>query len=114
MASVEYTAARNVSAGHSLGVVYDMDFTASRIQRRHQTVRRVARALDGSQETLRYRGDELFDVTVNEVLHADIPLWREFLESVDGGEQFTFDAYGTEVSPDNIENCVMDTNVYTE
>lgn len=91
-----------------------MDFTASRIQRRHQTINKIPRAIDGTQEVLRYRGDVLYDVTVNEVPHATMPLWREFLESVDGGEQFTFDAYGTIASPDNAEFCVMDTNAYTE
>jgi len=114
MASVTYTAKRNISSGHTLSTQYTMDFTMSRADRRHNVYNRQSESLNGTRETLRYYGSEFYDITVNEIEHADLPLWREFIESVDGGETFTIDIYGTEASPDNPVTATLESNYYAE
>lgn len=114
MANVTYTALRNISSGHVSGTEYPLDFTASRLQRSVRTNNRTPTSLDGSTEVIRYASKVTWDVVVNELEEADMPQWREFLESTDGGETFDFDAYGTDFVPDNVLLCELDTNRYTE
>jgi len=115
MASVTYTAKRNIASGHVLNTEYDLDFTASQLNRMNDTKRIQRMSLNGTTETLRYTGLEYYQVTANEIHIDNIPYFREFLESVDGGETFVFDPYGTAASPDNpISQCILESNSYTE
>lgn len=114
MGNVTYVAQRNVSNGHVKGVQYSLDFTASRLQRSSIVNNRTLTSLDNSTETLRYYTKVTWNITVNELEETDMPVWREFLDSVDGGESFDFDPYGTDASPDDVRACELESRNYSE
>lgn len=58
-------------------------------------------ALDGTTETIYKRNDKQWRILTDFISEADWPQWREFMQSVHGGEAFTFDAFGTIASPDD-------------
>lgn len=58
--------------------------------------------LDGSDgETVFFNERDEIALTVGMVHKNDLPKWREFKSSTAAGETFTFDAFGSELSPDN-------------
>ncbi len=114
MSSVTYTATRSVVASHTAGNNYALDFSAGKLDRKSKTARKTHTSRGGQSETLRYRQTITWDITTTRISGANMPLLREFLDSVDGGEVFTFDPYGTAAAPDNPVNCKLDSNGYSE
>ncbi len=114
MSSVTYTAKRSVVGSHTAGSTYALDFSAGKLNRKSKTRQKTKTAMGGQSETLRYRQTITWDITTTRVNGANMPLLREFLDSVDGGETFTFDAYGTAATPDNPVNCKIDSDGYSE
>lgn len=101
MASVTYTALRSIIAGHSSGTDYTIDFNAQALDPSYKVVKNTSQSLGGQTEVMRVRKDAFWDITSDYLEQADLAQWKEFLDSVDAGEAFTFDAYGTSASADN-------------
>lgn len=114
MPVITYTAKRALATDHVIGVEYSIEFDAARIDRSASTERKEHRALGGVTEVLRYRHDTFWQLTASMVLHTNLILWREFYHSVDGGEPFTLDAYGSLAAPDNPISVMLDGNSYVE
>ena len=47
-------------------------------------------------------------LTSDLITHANLAYWYEFLDSVDAGETFVLDPYGTVASPDTLINVKLD------
>lgn len=101
---VEYTAARNLSSGHSASTSYYINFRASNFQTRYNGVRNQQVALSGSREVIGLRVENIYSVTATMIDGDDLDLWKEFLSSVAYGESFTLDigftaTYASQVNP---------------
>jgi hypothetical protein len=68
----------------------------------------------GAPEVLLQREEVFIDVTTSVLQESQIAQWREFLASVQGGELFTFDRYGTLASPVEPKSAMLASTSYTE
>jgi hypothetical protein len=97
---------------------YQMEFSLDQADRRVAVVKSVQRALSGvAAETLLQRRDVFLDVASNLILETglyNIKQWREFFASVESGESFTFDRYGTIALPVEPKSAVLEGEGYTE
>lgn len=102
--------------GHVRGLdqQYSIEFTPRRLHRRVKVERNRSISIGGSAETILRRRDVFWDVNSGRLLEADLPQWREFLASIEGGESLTFDPYGTIALPDNPLVCELEQTDYGE
>lgn len=112
MPYVTYTAVDRGSllAAHTAGQVYTIEFDAQTLQRSQKRQNHTRTAMNGRTETLRLRKDVTWDVTTVFIEYVDLPEWYEFLDSVDAGETFTLDPYGTVATPDNPLTVELDSD----
>jgi len=100
-----------VGAGSDGKIEIDLE----QYDRKPQIEARESRSISGTTETVLHRIDNI--ITVQTVPTNDSGLlakFREFNASVAAGELFSFDAYGTELSPDNVVSCQLIANSYAE
>ena len=112
MARVSYTALRSLKNGVSVNDTVHLDFEVTKLDRSTKPQRTDHISLDGSQVSSRDRTDILFRVETVPALSLDD--FRQFLDSVDGGETFTFDPYGTFASPVAAQTAVLSSKGYKE
>jgi hypothetical protein len=96
MAFAEYVARRSLAPGHVAETPYTLilpSLVRCEIGRERKTSRRVS--MSGLAETLFYYSKRTFQVQTEPVPLDEALLLVEFLESVDDGQSFTFDPYGT-------------------
>jgi len=70
-------------------------------------------ALDGSRETLRHRADKFWLITTDVIHRDNLKYWEEFFASIEAGELFTLDPYGTISTPDNPVSVEIEEGSYT-
>jgi hypothetical protein len=103
-----------------LNQTYDLEFYSERVNRSVNVKRSVQQPMGGgAPEVLLYRRETFIDVTVLGPIGAlltevQILQWREFLASVEGGEAFTFDRYGTIAVPIEPKSAILETPDYSE
>lgn len=98
-----------------LNQTYSVDFNLEMADRASKAKRTSHQPLGGGRpEVLFFHSDVLLHVRTGVILEANIKQWREFLSSVQGGELFTLDRYGTAASPVESKNCILTTEEYTE
>lgn len=111
-----------------LGLSYSLEFYSDKGDRSVKVKRSSAQAMGGgAPEVLLYRREAYLDVSVLGPLGAlltDAPSlyplagnllqYREFLASVEGGEIFTFDQYGTIAVPDVVRQAMLSSEDYAE
>lgn len=109
MPSVNYQALRSIMSGHTKYTLYDLDFTAQTLSEAHPRTITQNTSLGGLVETVFHRADVRWSIVSTPILETgtDWEQWMEFLASVQAGEEFTFDAYGTAASPDNAITVVL-------
>lgn len=114
MAFVIYTAKRSLVTGHALDSTQSFDFRC--VPTRSRTVeRRQARSLSGASETNYFSGKYEFNVRTALLSTVDAaPLFREFLDSVESGETFTLDPYGTLSAPSEPTQVTLTGRNYSE
>ena len=96
MAFVAYVARRSLAPGHVVDSPYSLtlpNLVRCDIRRDRKTSRKVS--LSGAAETLYYYSKRIYSVQTEPVPLDQSALIIEFLESVDDGQSFTFDPYGT-------------------
>src|SRR5678816_2434579 len=99
---------------------YTLEFYSEKVDRSVNVKRSVKQPIGGgAPESLTYRRETFIDVTVLGPLGALITesqmlQWREFLASVEGGEIFTFDRYGTFALPVESKSAILDSDSYSE
>lgn len=114
MARVSYVALRSLQGGVSVDDDIDFDFEISKADRKTKPDRKDHIALSGEQASIKNRTDEQYAVGTLPVLEAAFPDFRQFLDSVDAGEQFTFDPYGTLSVPVLVLTCKLVNKGYKE
>ena len=114
MARASYTALRSLDTGVTVNDAIDFDFEVTKMDRQTKVKRKDHIALSGDQVATKERTDEIYKVATSPVLEANFQPYRQFLDSVDGGEEFTFDPYGTFAAPVDPKTCVIDHKGYTE
>lgn len=83
--------------------------------RRVKTVRSLKQPIGGgAPEVLLHRREVYLDVRTTSLEEAVMPQWREFLASVEGGELFTFDRYGTIAAPVEPKSVMLVSDDYRE
>lgn len=103
-----------------LGVDYNLEFYSEQVERSVQLKRSQQQPMGGgAPEVLFMRREEFFDVTVigplgDPLTEAEMPQWREFFASVEGGELFTLDRYGTLISPVEPRSAILSSESYAE
>jgi hypothetical protein len=108
MTAITYTAKRRLVSGHSSGTSYSLE-TAARVMDpndRHAISSNIS--MDGTTEGVLDRIDEEWSVTTGAIAGADLDAWREFFSSVAAKESFSFDAYGSIASPDNVQSALLE------
>jgi len=101
MPAFTYTAKRSLIVGHVIDTVYSIDINARSITRSPGVKSVTKRSLGGQAETTVQRREVTWSLVLVDIVNSDLPSIREFLDSVDGGEAFVFDPYGTVATPDN-------------
>lgn len=97
-----------------LNQAYNLEFGVERADRAPETVRNRHVALGGARETILHRRDVFLDIRTGVIEEVNIKQWREFMASVEGGELFTFDRYGTVASPVEPKTASMESDSYDE
>ncbi len=101
MPAFTWTARRRLAAGSTLGDVNSLDIAdAPNLMPQPHRRGTPHESLDLTQQYVLTAIQERWDVTVI-VPNGQRELWREFVASVAGGEEFTFDAFGTIAAPDD-------------
>jgi hypothetical protein len=119
MSFVRYTAERSLIPASPTRQGQSLDFqlrlrglTAGR-----DVIRKESVALSGDQETIRFRGNKRWEAVTAHVLRGTTEFiqMREFLDSVEGGETFELDPYGTVGdSPADLRDVKLTSKGYTE
>lgn len=89
--------------------VWSMNISAAQLSENWPILKNTHISLDGTQETIFQRQDQVWDFTSTLITKANLTnaYWYEFLASVYAGETFSFDPYGTVASPDSAIDVVM-------
>jgi len=99
---------------------YNLEFYTERAARSVQVKRSMQQPMGGgAPEVLTFRRETFVDVAVLGPLgalitEAQMLQWREFLASVEGGETFTFDRYGTIAAPVEAKSAMLASEDYVE
>jgi hypothetical protein len=98
-----------------LNQAYSIEAGLSVADRSVKVVRNQKQALGGgSPETLLHRRDVFLDIRTTSLEEVVMPQWREFLASVEGGESFTFDRYGSLAVPVEPKTVELASDSYAE
>lgn len=97
-----------------VGVVYSIDVDITTGTPSKKTIRNVTKTLDGSIKSLKHRDEHYMDVTLLPVERGVFDVNRRFLDSVDNGQVFSLDLYGTVAVPFDPINYKMESDGYTE
>lgn len=108
MAVISYTARRNLASGHVAGTDYDIEIDLAKRDRSSKVERTQHRSLSGVGETYLQRIDKIVELlsdwmdeyeVTDEAQPTKLDCFREFLDSVAGGEEFYIDFEGTIAEP---------------
>lgn len=106
MGVITYTAKRNVIAGHTINLSYQIETAFQQIDDSTKEKGHLREMLDAV--TIEYELDgitDLIQLLSDEVVEADKLLWKEFTTSVQAREIFQVDLTGTIASPGTDLNC---------
>jgi len=106
--AVTYTAQRSLTAGHSQGTVYQLRLPLISLERGPVTRRSAASSLSMKTETLLWARKRRWQATTAVLFPGPLDAVREFLDSVIGGELFTFDEYGQPGQPGLEVSVILD------
>lgn len=116
MSIFTYTARRELSPGTSdlESVTRDFRLLSRRLTRRVQV--RQNTSLSGSVESILLRSEKHYSCQSQSIEPRSLDEARmlEFLASVENGELFTFDRYGSVAAPDSPVSCLMVSKVFPE
>lgn len=103
MGNLTYTASRSLVPGHAAGDQFTLEIGITEATRTRNVDKVTLKSKGGAIETLRYAGSSEWQVTFQPVYGFDLDLLREALDSVEGGESFTLDLYGSAATPLNVK-----------
>lgn len=115
MQAVRYEARRSLVSGHTVGGLYTLNLQLTDCDRKRAPERKQQVSLSGNVYTTYHRGDTIWQCESAPVRGATRDAWREFLDSVEDGQIFSFDPYNWGgVSPDALRAVVIHSDGYTE
>jgi hypothetical protein len=97
-----------------IDVAYDIDVAILPPRRSANQEGKDIIALGGAQESINYREDVFYSITLARLAASDLPTIREFLYSAGQGNAFTFDINGSVASPDEIITMYFSRRNYDE
>jgi hypothetical protein len=97
-----------------LDQVYTLEFSPSVLTRSAESINKSVRSLGGATETILHRRDVFWDINSGPISESALGQWREFLASVEGGEQFSFDPSGVHGAPAAAFPVMLDMDKYQE
>lgn len=112
MTAVTYTALRSIIGGHSINVSYSLDLSCTEITPSRRPSVTKNQSLSGRRESLRFFAEEIYSVELAPLAGDALAAVREFLDSVEAGEPFTFDPYGTSNVPRDPQAAEIDGDGY--
>ena len=107
MTAITYTAKRDISSGHVVDTSYSLETLGEELTPAFDPDVVQSFTLDGTPETVFNHIKKTWKVKTSVIDQSDYDVWVEFLSSVAGGEALVFDAYGTIVSPDNVQTAIL-------
>lgn len=111
MAFLQYTRKRRLLAGSD----GKLEFTLASYDVEQKEDVTHHKPLDGSDGETTFLGErDIYKLTAGMVHKDDLPKWREFKSSTAAGETLTFDAFGSELSPDDPLTVKREPNGYQE
>jgi hypothetical protein len=96
---VGFTALRELTGMHDSGDVVSLSFSTTNLTAGRVVSRTEQKAIGGARETLRHNALRTWSVTTEPLQGATLDALLEFLASVDGGEEFNFEAWRQETGP---------------
>lgn len=99
MIRIQYTASRDLTGIHDDGDTVDLEFSAAELTPGREVSRTVQKAIGGQRETLHHYGLRKWSVVTEPLSRATLEAVLEFLASVEGGEEFTFEPWRYESGP---------------
>ncbi len=102
---------KNDSVFTQVGENYSLELSASAINQGDEITSNKIMSIAGNQETIFQRRDEIHDININQLSLSDLPRIRSFMRSVEAGEVFTYDAYGSLSAPVNSINVVAEPGI---
>jgi hypothetical protein len=98
-----------------LGESYTLPFGLEQADRSVNVTRHRSKPLGGGPpETLLHRREVFYNLRTGIIEETELAQWREFMASVEGGETFILDRYGSEAVPVEPLNFIMDSDSYSE
>lgn len=91
-----------------VGTQYNLDWILEAADNSMTVDSDVVISLGGQQETIERRRDKRLDITIGSVLHTEKPTLENFLHSIQAGETFSVDVYGSVASADAPVNVIAD------
>ncbi len=92
-----------------------IETSIQKFNRKPKAAVKQSRSLSGNTETTLHRIDYIINISTIPIAGTTVrDKMREFASSVAAGETFTFDALGTEASPDNALTVTIIPNTYNE
>ena len=113
--SVTYIARRSLVSGHSVGAAYSINLALTAKDRVRRSLGKTAVALGGQSWTTYHRGEVHWRLTTRPLTLTETRNMREFLDSVEDGQYFTWDpTYIAGASPSDRRNVRLESSSYTE
>lgn len=113
MTAVTYTARRSLIPGHAANTSYSINLPVVGLPTSRQVMNERQESLDGTRETIRLYSCEIWDVTLAVLYGTPAAQVKEFLDSVEDGQSFTFDPYGTANTPNNPMSAEIESKGYS-
>jgi len=110
MSAFIYTAKRNIAGGHVVSDVYSIDIVLADIQESNKIHRKDHRSISGKQESYLKRIEKFIAVKTIAISESDAlaGYLYEMMDSVAGGELFSFDRWGSVAVPDNLTSVTLE------
>lgn len=114
MQHVIYEARRSLAAGHAAGTSYTLDLRLRDKDRKRDVERKTHIAIGGAVYSTYYRGDTVWSLVTAPLAGDDADQMREFLDSVEDGQLFTFDPFHWAAGAADLRSVVIHSDGYTE
>lgn len=114
MQHVIYEARRSLAAGHTAGTSYTLDLRLRDKDRKRDVERKTHTAIGGAVYSTYYRGDTVWSLVTMPLAGDDAKQMREFLDSVEDGQLFSFDPFHWAAGVADLRAVVIHSDGYTE
>lgn len=112
MTAVTYIAKRSIVAGHVVNNSYSINIPVVSMPVSRQPKKNMNESLSMVRETIYHGAAELWEIQTPLLTSSQTLAMKEFLDSVEDGSAFTFDAYGSVNTPVNQVSAEIESTGY--